>query len=1211
MRPVTTVLLLATLCAAALPPTCPAPYFRLADSAGCTSDCTVYDSLNNFRDHTCVSACPIGTVLSGDTSCVGEFRLVEDYSGLPSLYLTFGRLEISIAEDEWGTVCADQATDVDVVRVACRSIGLRPANSTSFETATTVAPSAANRRIALRSLMCEGIEDTLHDCGHIADTSPCTHAQDAYVECAFNVRLTADDGSDATDSGVGRLEVYADAQRGWGTVCATRFSVEDAMVACRQMGQSGSTPAFWTAPASARSDMRVVLSGLDCDGTEPSLDRCFFDYYHEQGTCPQARDIYVDCAAVATLVPVPPPATETEFQLVRFDGSVANSTGNQVEWDGAGLTYVGRLEARLAGETEFKTVCSNGFDVDVARFACHWLMRTTQVNPAFHRATHSTGVKASAPPSTPLACTGASSVDNSTGTVTPMTCSAIDASGCTHDDDVILSCAFWQQVYAAPPYRIAAPSINALRPRFAYRLTDLTDRLEIRSAQSSEWGTACFSDFDDAAAVVACRSAGRPTKMPRWSSVSASDIATVEPSQGFHNATCDGHETFLDHCQHTTAALRCQSLRSVQINCAPRWDYRLVGGSATTGRLEVRPNATVPWGTVCADTFDERAGLVACRALGFAEPELRHIVVGSALDNPVGPGLAVQPIWLTGFDCAGAELNIEMCNVTLTDYSPSCSHQQDVILTCSHIPADSPEYELELPDDSFRSDGTLRILPEPECLSFEQIAAENACRSVGYAIDMYAQYDILDVTAANNTDCLPYTNTSLHLQCYPMWPREEATPLYRLEAEERPGRGRLAVQLPPSNQWGSVCSTNFGPVDAAATCRSLGYSGIGAITFAAPASTHEFLVGNLGCHPSTADASFCPWIESPQRCDHDVNEVGVDCTIGDFQFRLLPLDRASHASQANREHYVGISEGVLQFRQNGSAAWGPVCYEDFTATAAVAACRHLFGPQRVVGNFSATPIVGRPAFALTQLQCRGTFFDTLTNGLCDFTLADAATTGLCVTEVHLSCSAGTAYPTPTALEYRLVENSTQRRGVLQTRPRGSSQLWGLMCGTKPTDHIATLACAALGLATTNAALIAHNGSTALHGPVYFDVNHCTYGSTNLTRCLANYMTPQCGHNDRLAVDCVDPSMIPTPPQEPITPSFRLVEAEGQHGFRFEMRPTPSSPGYGVLQALDSPRRASRLPSCHGRAKSDCCRPVHVHSLVDRATRPSQGVRVSW
>jgi hypothetical protein len=191
--------------------------------------------------------------------------------------------------------------------------------------------------------------------------------------------------------------------------------------------------------------MPIVLSGLDCDGTEPFLDRCSSDYYQEQGTCPHTRDIYVDCTAAATPVPVPPslvPATETEFQLVRFDSSIANSTGNEVEWDGAGLTYVGRLETRLAGETEFRTVCSNGFDVDVARFACHRLMRSTEVNPAFHRASHSTGVNASAPPPTRLACTGASFVDNSTGTVTPMTCSAIDASGCTHDDDVILSCAF-------------------------------------------------------------------------------------------------------------------------------------------------------------------------------------------------------------------------------------------------------------------------------------------------------------------------------------------------------------------------------------------------------------------------------------------------------------------------------------------------------------------------------------------------------------------------------------------------------------------------------------------------------------------------------------------------------------------------------------------------------------------------------------------------
>jgi hypothetical protein len=74
------------------------------------------------------------------------------------------------------------------------------------------------------------------------------------------VRLTAEEGSDATDSGVGRLEAYADAQRGWGTVCATRFSVEDAIVACRQMGQSGSTPAFWTRPC-ARRTRQVPFGG--------------------------------------------------------------------------------------------------------------------------------------------------------------------------------------------------------------------------------------------------------------------------------------------------------------------------------------------------------------------------------------------------------------------------------------------------------------------------------------------------------------------------------------------------------------------------------------------------------------------------------------------------------------------------------------------------------------------------------------------------------------------------------------------------------------------------------------------------------------------------------------------------------------------------------------------------------------------------------------
>jgi hypothetical protein len=1151
--------------AAARAPICPPPFFRLVDSSDCTSDCTVYNSLNNMRDRTCVTACPTGTVLV-NTACVGEFRLVEDYSGFPSPFLTYGRLEVSIAEDEWGTVCADQATDVNVVRVACRSLGLLAVNSTSFETETTIPPSAVDKRIALRSLMCDGIEDNLHDCGYTTDTTTCTHAQDAYVDCAFNIRLTADDGSDTTDSGVGRLEVNAGFQSGWGTVCATRFSVEDAIVACRHMGHHSTAPAFWTSPATSasRSDRPVALSGLDCDGSEPFLDRCSFDYYHEQGTCPHTRDIYVDCLAAPNPVPVPPslaPASETEFRLVRSEGSTATATGHEVEWDGAGLTYVGRLETRLAGQTEFQTVCSSGFDVATARFACHWLVRTTNVNPAFHRANHSVGVNIdNAPPPTRLACTGTSAVDN-TETVTPMSCSDIDASACTHDDDVILSCAYWQLVYTAPPQRTEVSSIDAINAPFVYRLSlvePLAGYLEMRSSLSDEWGTACFSTFDDAAAVVACRSAGRPTESPLWRSVPVSNFTS--DGMSLADLHCVGNETFLDDCPHNFST-SCSGLDGVQIECAPGWEYRLAGGSATSGRLEVRPNVTVPWGTVCADTFDERAGLVACRALGFAEPTLRHIVISSALDNPVGHGLALQPIWLVDFTCTGNEPNIEMCGEADNNVSAPCSHNQDTILTCSHVPADSPDYHLQLPDDPFRSDGTLTIRPEPACLSFEQAEAETACRSVGYAIDMYAQYTNLDPEAENSTECPPYTNASLRLQCYPLWPKEDATPQYRLEDEERPGRGRVAVQLPTSAQWGSVCSTNFGAVDAAAVCRALGYSGIGAVAFAAPASSAEFLVGNLGCRPSTADASFCPWIENPQRCVHGVHEVGVDCTIADFQFRLLPTGRASRASQADREHYMGSSEGVLQYRPNASASWGPVCYGGFTPTAAVAACRHLYGSQRVVAAFSWTPVTGDPDFTLNDLACRGTFFDTLTNGLCDFTVVNASTSGVCDTAVYLTCSAGADYPVPTELEFRLIENTTDRRGVLQARPKASIQQWGFICGTNPTDHLAALACSALELPTTIATSFEIPVvSTALHAPVYFEYTGLcdNNASTSLTQCLTNYMTPRCGYNNRLAVNCVYVTPAPPPPPESIVPSFRLVSVRGQHGFRFEVQPTPSS-----------------------------------------------------
>ena len=47
------------------------------------------------------------------------------------------------------------------------------------------------------------------------------------------------------------------------------------------------------------------------------------------------------------------------------------------------------------------------------------------------------------------------------------------------------------------------------------------------------------------------------------------------------------------------------------------WEFRLSDGSPFMGRLELRPNHTAEWGTVCSDGFGNVSALAACHSLGY------------------------------------------------------------------------------------------------------------------------------------------------------------------------------------------------------------------------------------------------------------------------------------------------------------------------------------------------------------------------------------------------------------------------------------------------------------------------------------------------------------------------------------------------------------------------------------------------------------------
>ena len=88
----------------------------------------------------------------------------------------------------------------------------------------------------------------------------------------------------------GRVEVYINGA--WGTVCDDGWDIRDARVVCRQLGYGTAVQAFKRARFGQGSG-DIVLSNVQCKGSEWSLDRCTASPNHN---CSHHEDAGVSCS---------------------------------------------------------------------------------------------------------------------------------------------------------------------------------------------------------------------------------------------------------------------------------------------------------------------------------------------------------------------------------------------------------------------------------------------------------------------------------------------------------------------------------------------------------------------------------------------------------------------------------------------------------------------------------------------------------------------------------------------------------------------------------------------------------------------------------------------------------------------------------------------------------------------------------------------------
>ncbi|GAB0206339.1 antigen WC1.1-like [Grus japonensis] len=196
-----------------------------------------------------------------------------------------GRLQV-FYNGTWGSVCSNSMTP-KTVSLACKELGCGDAKS--------LEPYLTSGRLTgpawLDRVECGERNSSFWQCPSAPwDPQSCDDLRDeTHITCNDREKIRAVGGEKGCS---GRVEVW---HRGsWGTVCDDSWDMQDAEVACRQLGCGPAVSALGEA-AFGEGTGPIWLEKVECRGTEPSLQDCWAQP-GDSGACRHKEDAAVNCS---------------------------------------------------------------------------------------------------------------------------------------------------------------------------------------------------------------------------------------------------------------------------------------------------------------------------------------------------------------------------------------------------------------------------------------------------------------------------------------------------------------------------------------------------------------------------------------------------------------------------------------------------------------------------------------------------------------------------------------------------------------------------------------------------------------------------------------------------------------------------------------------------------------------------------------------------
>ncbi|NP_033820.2 CD5 antigen-like precursor [Mus musculus] len=310
----------------------------------------------------------------------------------------------------------------------------------------------------------------------------------------------------------GRVEVEHNGQ--WGTVCDDGWDRRDVAVVCRELncGAVIQTPrgASYQPPA---SEQRVLIQGVDCNGTEDTLAQCELNY--DVFDCSHEEDAGAQCEN-----------PDSDLLFIPEDVRLVDGPGH----------CQGRVE--VLHQSQWSTVCKAGWNLQVSKVVCRQLGcgRALLTYGSCNKNTQGKG---------PI-WMGKMSCSGQEANLRSCLLSRLE-NNCTHGEDTWMEC--------EDPFELKLVGGD----------TPCSGRLEV--LHKGSWGSVCDDNWGEKEDQVVCKQLGCGKSLhpsPKTRKIYGPGAGRI----WLDDVNCSGKEQSLEFCRHRLWGYHdCTHKEDVEVIC--------------------------------------------------------------------------------------------------------------------------------------------------------------------------------------------------------------------------------------------------------------------------------------------------------------------------------------------------------------------------------------------------------------------------------------------------------------------------------------------------------------------------------------------------------------------------------------------------------------------------------------------------------------------